>query len=375
MPSEMLVFAVAEDRLSCAPMPATQLATLGIFETSHLERWVVEHPEVLGDNVRVVTTQYGKWSSDSGDLAKERLDILGLDSSGQLVVVELKRGTDQNVHMQAITYAALVAGFSKATLADAHADYLNRRLESDKVSVAEAAELLNEHVDGAWDDDVLTVPKIILLAEDFTAQTYTTVTWLSNLTPNLSIEMHTVNAFVLEGQQPCIVFRRLFPAVDPSTRVLTPGVAVTTAASVATKIAEKKRRIRSTYTLYDKGVIPEGEQIVLKLHTWIDPELAAAVDAWVADDPRRGRATWVNDRERPLRWDAGSDETFTPTGLAKHVIREATGQLRDAIPGADVWHWSGQSLANLATAQEMTNTPDHDLFTAAEVEHDSETDF
>jgi hypothetical protein len=41
--------------------------------------------------------------------------------------------------MQAITYAALVAGFSKATLADAHADYLNRRLESDKVSVADPA--------------------------------------------------------------------------------------------------------------------------------------------------------------------------------------------------------------------------------------------
>jgi hypothetical protein len=372
----MLVFAVAEDRMTCAPMPATQLATLGIFETSHLERWVVEHPEVLGDNVRIVTTQYGKWSSDSGELAKERLDILGLDSSGQLVVVELKRGIDPNVHMQAITYAALVAGFSKATLADAHADYLNRRLESDKVSVAEAAELLNEHVDGAWDDDVLTVPKIILLAEDFTAQTYTTVTWLSNLTPNLSIEMHTVNAFVLEGQRPCIVFRRLFPAVDPSTRVLTPGVAVTGAASVATKIAEKKRRIRSTYTLHDKEVIPEGEQIVLNLHTWIDPELAAAVDAWVADDRRRGRATWVNDRERPLRWDAGSDETFTPTGLAKHVIREATGQLRDAIPGADVWHWSGQSLANLAAAQEMTITPDPDVLTAAvEVGHDSETNF
>ena len=39
--------------------------------------------------------------------------------------------------------------------------------------------LLNEHVDGTWDDDVLTVPKIILLAKDFTAQTYTTVTWLS----------------------------------------------------------------------------------------------------------------------------------------------------------------------------------------------------
>jgi hypothetical protein len=376
MPSEMLVFAVAEDRMSCAPMPATQLATLGIFETSHLERWVVDHPEVLGDNVLIVTTQYGKWSSNSGDLAKERLDILGLDSSGQLVVVELKRGIDQNVHMQAITYAALVAGFSKATLADAHAEYLNRRIDSEKVSVAEAAEALNEHVEGTWDDDVLTVPKIILLAEDFTAQTYTTVTWLSNLTPNLSIEMHTVNAFVFEDQQPCIVFRRLFPAVDPSTRVLTPGVAVASAASVATKIAEKKRRIRSTYILHDAGAIPEGEQIVLDLHTWIGPQVAAAVDAWVAEDPRRGRATWVSDRERPLRWDAGSEETFTPSGLAKHVIREATGQLHDTIPGADVWQWSGQSLASLATAQQMTITPNPGSRTAVvEIGQNSETNF
>jgi hypothetical protein len=341
----------------------------------HLERWVVDHPEVLGDDVLIVTTQYGRWSSGSGDLARERLDILGLDSSGQPVVVELKRGIDQNVHMQAITYAALVAGFSKTTLADAHAEYLNRRIDSEKVSVAEAAEALNEHVDGTWDDDILTVPKIILLAEDFSAQTYTTVTWLSNLTPNLSIELHTVNAFVFEDQQPCIVFRRLFPAVDPSTRVLTPGVAVASAASVATKIAEKKRRIRSTYILHDTRAIPEGEQIVLDLHKWIDSQLADAVDAWVAEDPRRGRATWVSDRERPLLWDAGSDETFTPSGLAKHVIREATGQLHDNIAGADVWQWSGQSLASLATAQQMTNTPDHNLLPAVEVPKNSDADF
>lgn len=77
------------------------------------------------------------------------------------MVVELKRGTDPNVHMQAITYAALVAGFSKATLADAHAEYLNRRIDSEKVSVDEASEALNDHVDGTWDDDILTVPKIV----------------------------------------------------------------------------------------------------------------------------------------------------------------------------------------------------------------------
>lgn len=358
MSSEMLVFAVAEDRLSCDPMPSTQLAKLGVLETAHLERWVVDHPEVLGDNIRIVTTQYNKWSSDSGDFARERLDILGLDASGQLVVVELKRGTDSNVHMQAIIYAALVAGFSKEALADAHAEYLNRGTPTADYTPSDAAELLHEHVDGTWDDDVLTVPKIVLLAEDFTAQTYTTVTWLSGLTPTLNIEMHTVNAFLTSGGQPCVVFRRLFPAVDPSTRVLTPGIAATNAASVATKIAENKRRGRSTYLLHDRGTIPDGSEIDLDLYGCVDPAIVIEVEAWVAQKPARGHAIWTGNRQKPLRWlGTDTDETFAPSRLTQRIISEATGHWKGSINGSDVWKWNGQSLYELAIkADAPTNT-------------------
>lgn len=271
MQSDMLMFTVGSLDAGCVPMPSRRLAELGILEPVHLERWIIDHPEVLGDQVKIVTTQYDKWSSDSGDLARERLDILGLDSSGQLVVVELKRGIDSRIHLQAITYAALVAGFSKDTLADAHADYLNS-VATEPVSTTEALEQLEDHVDGTWDNDILTVPKIILLAEDFAAQTYTTVSWLSDLAPNLTIEMHTVNAFLIDGPTPpqtCIVFRRLYPAIDPTTRVLTPGIASASADSVAAKIAEKKRRIRSTYLLYETNAVPEGAHLDLDLHTWI----------------------------------------------------------------------------------------------------------
>jgi hypothetical protein len=66
---------------------------------------------------------------------------------------------------------------------------------------------------------------------------------------------------------------------------------------------------------------------------------------------------------------------FSPTGLAKHVIREATGESRDAIAGAEVWRWEGQTLRNLAAAHEMTNNPDHNLLPAVEVANDSGTDF
>ncbi|BBX50363.1 hypothetical protein GCM10009645_36640 [Mycolicibacterium poriferae] len=352
MQTDVLMYTVAGANPHCVPMPARQLADLGILEAVHLEQWIVDHPEVLGDQVKIVTTQYDRWSSDSGDLARERLDILGLDSSGQLVVVELKRGKDSRIHLQAITYAALVAGFSKETLADAHADYLGR-LAGEPISAAAAREQLEAHVDGAWDDDVLTVPRIILLAEDFTAQTYTTVVWLSGLTPNLSIEMHTVNAFVLPESTPpqsCIAFRRLYPIADPATKVLTPGIAMAPADSVTNKIAEKQRRIRSTYLLYDSNAIPENADVTLNLRTWINADLAAAVETWVAEDTRRGRAVWVSHRDRPLRWAAGPADqaTLTPTTLAKQIVQEATGELVEAIPGADVWYYNGESLADLA---------------------------
>jgi hypothetical protein len=189
------------------------LESFGLTEVGHLERWVVAHPKVLGGDVLVITTQYDRWSSTSGDRAKERPDILGLDSSGQPVVVELKRGSDSKIHLQAITYASLVAGFSEETLARAHADYLSRTSGA-AVSVGEARSRISAHVDEDVElEATLRVPRIVLIAEQFTAQTYTTVRWLGEIAPNLKVELRTVNAFELPGQEnPCIVFRRLYPS-------------------------------------------------------------------------------------------------------------------------------------------------------------------
>ena len=355
MQSDMLMFTVSGSTERCDPMPSSRLAKLGILETAHLEKWIVDHPEVLGDGVKIVTNQYDKWSSGSGELARERLDVLGLDTTGQLVVVELKRETDSRIHLQAITYAALVAGFSKESLAEAHAEHLNR-VPGNSISAAEAREQLEEHIEGSWDEDILRRPKIILMAEEFSPQTYTTVAWLSGLTTSLNIEMHTVNAFLLpEGaeQKSCVVFRRFYPAVDPADRVLTPGLATHAADPVTTKIAEKKRRTRSTYRLFDASVIPESSEIKLDVHGWVNSDLASQVHAWVAEEPKRGRAFWVRDRERPLRWAAGDDgESQTPTSLAKQIVLQATGQSIDAICGPDVWYFGEESLAALAGKSE-----------------------
>ena len=341
----------------------TSLSALGIMETAHLEQWVVSHPEVLGGDVMIVATQYDRWSSADGVTAKERLDILGLDTSGQLVVVELKRGTDARIHLQAITYASLVAGFDKETLAQAHSEYLTRSSPTGvAVSTLEAAEKLQGHVGEGWDldSDVLTRPRIVLIAEEFTAQTYTTVKWLTDLAPTLSIEMRTVNAFrIAEHVAPCIVFRRLFPVDDPTDRVLTPGLSRVD--PIGAKIAERTRRARSTHVLYEHDSIPAGSIIKLNVAGTVNAAIAAQVDSWIQADTARGEAEWTRNRHRPLRWRVSTDEAerdWTPTGLAVHIIREATGKTFDALPGGDVWFYDGTNLIELARHADSLPQPD-----------------
>lgn len=93
------------------PVTRTGLATEDLKERQDLQEWVIAHPQVLGESVLIVTAEFDRWAGADGALAKDRLDILAMDATGQLVVAELKRGTaDRDVHLQAITYAALGPG-------------------------------------------------------------------------------------------------------------------------------------------------------------------------------------------------------------------------------------------------------------------------
>jgi hypothetical protein len=67
------------------------LADAGFKEREHLQEWVLAHPEIIGSDVMIVTFEFDRWSSASGE-QKDRLDVLGLGKDGRIVVAELKRG-------------------------------------------------------------------------------------------------------------------------------------------------------------------------------------------------------------------------------------------------------------------------------------------
>jgi hypothetical protein len=274
---------------------------------------------------------------------------LGLDANGQLVVVELKRDSDRRVHLQAITYAALVANFSKELLGRVHAQYVTAK-DGQAISSQEGLQRLADHVDGDWDSDVLAQPRIVLIAERFPLQVITTARWLTTVSGGaLTIECHELNLFTLPGAEPviCASFSKIWPVDDLRNRML--GPRMDEAQQTQLKIAEKKRRARSAKIIADNQLIPTGAILSLSLGTYVAPDVVTAVEQWLAQDETRHDIRWQQDPQRPLLWAHDPSQPWSVSRLAKRIIALSTKRGDpDSIGGGDVWRYGEKTLASIA---------------------------
>lgn len=119
-----------------------------------------------------------------------------------------------------------------------------------------------------------------------------------------------------------------------------------------TATTTRVRRARSVNVIVDNHLIAPGELLVIDLEGVINAAVVKQVEEWVAENPERGRARWQADRHRPLVWCAEPDDagSWTPTGLAQHIICAATGDPERKTPsGPDVWVHNGYSLYGIAS--------------------------
>ena len=168
---------------------------------------MIAHPQILGDDVMIVAVEYDGWVVGAG-AQRDRLDVLGLDADGRLVVAELKRGpAPDTVDMQAIKYAAMASQFNVKTLAGAYASYRTKR--GTAMSTEAAAEELSTHAPGMTDES-LANPRVAVIAQSFPPSVISSVVWLANRGVTLSLTRF--QPYQLDDARVVVTFSRLFPS-------------------------------------------------------------------------------------------------------------------------------------------------------------------
>ena len=121
----MAIYKLMNDKKRLHEVDQTSFGTEGVLEREDLQRILRDQPEVLENGLLIVSEEFGDWQDSN-----RRIDLLGLDTEGRLVVIELKRGeTGEHMDLQAIRYAAMVANMTFQQLVDAYQAYLEKRAE------------------------------------------------------------------------------------------------------------------------------------------------------------------------------------------------------------------------------------------------------
>jgi hypothetical protein len=118
-----------------------------------------------------------------------------------------------------------------------------------------------------------------------------------------------------------------------------------------------RRETNAVTTPVADGTIDDGTPLVLEVGA-LPSALHEQVLAWVAEDPRRTQASWLSDPRSPLVW-ALDGEAWSPTGLAKEIVAQATGEREAVIAGPRAWKTaSGATLSALAGFSTATEARD-----------------
>jgi hypothetical protein len=86
-------------------VPSSTFANEKILERADLQRLLRARIDAITDDVLIVAEEFGAFAD-----AKRRIDLLGIDRAGRLVVFELKRTLEGgHLELQALRYAAMIS--------------------------------------------------------------------------------------------------------------------------------------------------------------------------------------------------------------------------------------------------------------------------
>lgn len=166
----MSIYKVENDQF--IELTNTTFENENIYEVKNLQKYLSNSIHIIDKDLLVIATEFSDWED-----SRRSIDILCIDTEGNLVVVELKRTQDGgHMDLQSLRYASMVANmkFEKAVATYTH--YLNK-IGSSLDAEKELLKFLG------WteiiEDDFAKDVRIILVSANFSIELTTSILWLN----------------------------------------------------------------------------------------------------------------------------------------------------------------------------------------------------
>ena len=197
-----------------APRPLEPVPFSGRVDELTLEKWIAESPDLVGEPLLLLGRQLADFQED-----QDRLDILAIDSDGEIVLIELKVSENFRVtDLQALAYAGAYATQDTGQLAETLRWYLSRSVGMNSqpmpttVSVEDARQAIVDFLEiddfSRWEPSQRV--RIKLVAPRFPPRVLKSVKWLGDVY-GMPIEAIAVRLFEQSADKYAIAFERVLP--------------------------------------------------------------------------------------------------------------------------------------------------------------------
>jgi hypothetical protein len=206
------MFVIDQNTNSIKALNRKTFSEMGFKERAHLQEWLAGNPESLGEKLLIIQKEFSGFSETN-----ERLDLLALDKSGNIVVIENKLDdSGRDVTWQALKYASYCSTLTKEDIRSIFQSYLDSQ-----ASGKNAVDVLNDFFEDVdYSELVLNqrmTQRVIFVAANFRKEVTSTVLWLMNY--KIQLKCFKATPYELEGQY-FLTLEQIIPTKDAQDYVI-----------------------------------------------------------------------------------------------------------------------------------------------------------
>jgi hypothetical protein len=327
-----MIFSISAALNKAEKIQSGTFVGLNIWERQHIEEWVRENPEILGEDLLVLTIEFDRFVNSS-----DRLDLLALDRDGNLVVVELKRDSAAGyADLQAIRYAAMVSSMTIDKLIPYYTAY-RQKYYSVQLSETDAKNQITAFIESEEFTEISSKPRIILCSEDFSPEITTTVLWLRD---SFHVDISCVKITPYKVGDKIIIVPKIVIPLEEAKQYL---IDIKVKEEKVEQLVHKYRQ-RTMRVLVDNKLVNAGDVIFLKngLPSWVH---------YVDGDPTfQATITGKLGQKDAVQWKKDGLE-YSISALAWIIFKDLHPEHKDPGGVNGNWHWvnsEGRPLWNIA---------------------------